>query len=246
MEQRNRDMLAEGLASYGVAATEQALDALAKHLAMVVEWNERMNLTAITQERDMVVKHVIDSASALSVIPLGPGTRVLDVGTGAGFPGVVLKCLAPGVHMTLLESLNKRCSFLQAVGQEVVDPLGGPHEGYNVVWGRAEDFGRNASFREGFDLVVARAVAELRVLSEYCLPFCRVGGHFLAMKGPSVGEELSAAEKAISVLGGSISAVKEITLPEDAGTRTFVLVKKVKSTPAAYPRKAGTPSKTPL
>jgi 16S rRNA (guanine527-N7)-methyltransferase len=246
MEQKNREILAAGLAGYGVAATEQTLDALAGHLAMVVDWNERMNLTAITQERDMVLKHVIDSASALGLITLEPGTRVLDVGTGAGFPGVVLKCLAPDVRMTLLESLNKRCSFLEAVGQEVVQKLGGPPDGYNVVWGRAEDFGRNPDFRERFDLVVARAVAELRVLAEYCLPFCRVGGHFLAMKGPAASDELAASEKAISVLGGSVAAVREITLPEDAGTRTLILVKKVKGTPTPYPRKAGTPSKSPL
>lgn len=246
MEQNNRDMLAAGLASYGISATEPALNALAKHLAMVVDWNERMNLTAITNEHDMVVKHVIDSASAFSVVKLEPGERVLDVGPGAGFPGVVLKCLAPEVRMTLLESLNKRCAFLQAVGDEVVKDLGGPSDGYRVVWGRAEDCGRDPAYRERYDLVVARAVAELRVLSEYCLPFCRVGGRFLAMKGPAAGEELAAAEKAISVLGGSVEEVREVTLPEDAGTRTLVLVRKVKSTPAAYPRKAGTPSKNPL
>lgn len=246
MEQRNRDVLVEGLASFGIAATEQMINALGKHLSMVVEWNERMNLTAITDERDMVVKHVIDSASAMSLVDLKSGARVLDIGSGAGFPGVVLKCLSPGVRMTLLESLNKRCTFLQAVGGEVVQAPEGQSDGYNVVWGRAEDFGRDPGFREQFDVVVARAVAELRVLAEYCLPFARVGGHFLAMKGPAAREELAAAEKAITVLGGALTEVREIILPENAGTRTLVLVKKVKSTPGAYPRKAGTPSKNPL
>lgn len=246
MEQSNRNVLAAGLAEYGVAATEQTLNALARHLSMVVEWNERMNLTAITNERDMVLKHVVDSASALSLIKPEAGGTMLDVGTGAGFPGVVLKCLFPGVKMTLLESLNKRCTFLQAVGEEVIQPLAGSADGYQVVWGRAEDFGRDPAYREKYDIVVARAVAGLRVLSEYCLPFCRVGGHFLAMKGPAGSDELLASERAISLLGGSVVEAREIALPEDAGTRTLVLVKKVRSTPGAYPRKAGTPSKNPL
>lgn len=246
MEQHNRQRLAAGLEAFGVAPGDQIIDTLAKHLAMVVEWNERMNLTAIKDEREMVLKHVVDSAAALGLIELAAGTSLLDVGSGAGFPGVVLKCIHPEARVVLLESLNKRCTFLEAVGQEIIKPLGGPVDGYRVVWGRAEDSGRDPKLREKFDLVVARAVAELRVLAEYCLPFCRVGGDFLAMKGPAAQEEIAAAHKALSTLGGEIREVREITLPEDAGARTLIRVQKVKATPSTYPRKAGTPAKNPL
>ncbi|HWH68538.1 MAG TPA: 16S rRNA (guanine(527)-N(7))-methyltransferase RsmG [Candidatus Sulfotelmatobacter sp.] len=246
MEQANRELLSAGLARYGVSPGEALLDALVKHLEMVLEWNERINLTAIKDEREMVIKHVVDSVSALELIRVTKGTSLLDVGTGAGFPGVVLKCIEPAARVVLLESLNKRCTFLQAVGDEVVKPLAGSAAGYEVLWGRAEDAGKDPKYREKFDVVVARAVAELRVLAEYCLPFCRVGGVFLAMKGPAAGEEIAAAEKAIATLGGAVEAVREIQLPLDAGARTLILMKKVRATPAAYPRKAGTPARIPL
>lgn len=245
MEEHNRVILEAGLRQYGVEPTSRMTEALGKHLAMVVDWNERINLTAITNEREMVLKHAIDSASALAVVKLGQGISLLDVGTGAGFPGIVLKCIHPEIRVVLLESLNKRCTFLEAVGDEVIRGLE-PHGGYEVVWGRAEDTGRNPQYRGQFDVVVARAVAELRVLAEYCLPFCKVGGVFLAMKGPGAGEEIAAAEKAVATLGGTIAESREVHLPEEAGTRTLILIKKVKETPAAYPRKAGTPSKSPL
>lgn len=246
MEQTNLDRLAVGVRQYGVAARESTLAAIGKHLAMVREWNERVNLTAITEERDMVLKHAIDSVTALAAVSLVPGLKVLDVGTGAGFPGVVLKCVEPQAHVVLLESLQKRCKFLEAVGEEVISTLESPPGSYEVVWGRAEDAGQRPELREGFDLVVARAVAELRVLSEYCLPFVRVGGTFLAMKGPGAQEEIAGAARAIEVLGGRLGESREIELPEDAGRRTLIVINKVRSTPKSYPRKAGTPAKSPL
>jgi 16S rRNA (guanine527-N7)-methyltransferase len=246
MEQQNRELLVFGLAQYGVNATDAMVDALAKHLAMVAEWNERVNLTAIKDEREMVLKHVVDSVSALASVSVRPGLRLIDVGTGAGFPGVVLKCVEPGLKVSLLESLNKRCTFLKAVGEEIVANLDQSRDGYEVLWGRAEDLGRDIQHRGTYDLVVARAVAELRVLTEYCLPFCRVGGVFLAMKGPAADEEIAAAENAIATLGGELEDAREVELPEGAGARTLIRIKKVRSTPAAYPRKAGTPSKNPL
>lgn len=246
MEQANRELLLSGMECYGVAPEERAVAAIDRHLAMVREWNERVNLTAITEEREMVVKHAIDSLTALGVIHIEREARILDVGTGAGFPGVVLKSVHPQTHVVLLESLQKRCKFLEAVGQEVVTPLAGGNGSYQVVWGRAEDFGAQPEFREKFDLVVARAVAELRVLSEYCLPFARVGGTFLAMKGPSAGEELAGAKGAIERLGGEVAEVREVELPEGAGARTLICIRKVRVTPKGYPRKAGTPAKSPL
>lgn len=245
MEAANRALLEQGLKSFGISAGDAALDGIGRHLAMVAEWNERVNLTAITDEREMVLKHAIDSAAALSVVPLQSGSRVLDVGTGAGFPGVVLKCLVPGSRLVLLESLAKRCKFLEAVGNEAIGP-GGAGGGYEVVWGRAEEKGHDPGMREQYDVVLARAVAQLRVLSEYCLPFVAVGGSFVAMKGPGAAEELQEASRAIELLGGEVTEVRQVLLPEDAGTRTIVQIKKVRSTPKGYPRKAGTPSKKPL
>lgn len=246
MEERNLALLKDGLRTVGVAVTDGMIAAITRHLELVAEWNERMNLTAILAERDMVLKHVLDSALALELIKLRPGTRLVDVGTGAGFPGVVLKCIHPEIGVVLLESLGKRCTFLEAVGKEVVEGLPQPRGAYEVLWSRAEDAGRNPKYREQFDIVTARAVAELRVLSEYCLPLCRVGGEFLAMKGPTAREELGSAEIAMATLGGVVTEVREIELPEDAGVRTLIRIKKERSTPSAYPRKAGTPAKSPL
>jgi 16S rRNA (guanine527-N7)-methyltransferase len=246
MEQANLALLEQGLQQFGMKASEAALTAIVRHLDMVAEWNRSVNLTAIKDERDMVLKHVVDSAAALALVDLKPGNRLIDVGTGAGFPGVTLKCLVPGIEVVLLESLGKRCKFLEAVGAEVLPLIGAPPESYQVVWSRAEDAGANPQFREQFDVVVARAVAELRVLAEYCLPLCRVGGEFLAMKGPAAQAELESSARAILVLGGEVTEVREVHLPEDAGSRTLIRIKKVRSTARTYPRKAGVPAKTPL
>lgn len=240
-----RGLLEEGLAGLGVVADPAGVDAVLRHLDLVREWNERMNLTAITDPREMVIKHALDAASGLAVAALAPGERVIDVGTGAGFPGVVWKCLRPGIQLTLLESLQKRCRFLEEVGQAVVRPLAGDG-GYQVVWGRAEDVGRLPEHRERYDLVTARAVAELRVLAEYCLPFSRVGGRFLALKGPSVEEEIRAAGAAVEKLGGRLEEVRELELPGGGGRRSLVLIRKERPTPKAYPRRPGVPAKSPL
>lgn len=241
----HRGLLEEGLKALGVAAEPRGVEAVLRHLELVRDWNERMNLTAITEPREMVIKHALDAASGMAAVGLGPGQQVIDVGTGAGFPGVVWKCLEPGIDLTLVESLQKRCRFLEEVGESVVGPLAG-RGGYRVVWGRAEDVGRQPEHRERYDVVTARAVAELRVLAEYCLPFARVGGRFLAMKGPAVGDEIRAAEAAIAKLGGELEEVRELDLPEGGGRRSLVLIRKVKPTPAAYPRRAGVPAKSPL
>lgn len=246
MEQEHVALLESSLKAMAVAADERSVSAIVRHLEMVASWNERVNLTAITAEREMVLKHALDSALTLQAVQLTPAMKVLDVGTGAGFPGVTLKCLVPGIELVLLESLNKRCRFLEAVGEEVIRPAFGSEGDYRVVWGRAEDAGRDAPLREGFDVVVARAVADLRVLAEYCLPFVRVGGEFVALKGPGAEEEVAIAASAVGKLGGLIEALTEVDLPEGAGRRSLVRVRKVSPTPKAYPRKAGTPSKNPL
>lgn len=246
MEQANRDLLEEGFRSFGLDPSPGSREAVIKHLEMVADWNQRVNLTAITGERDMVIKHALDSAAGLTAVKLRGDMRVLDVGTGAGFPGVTWKCLIPGIQLVLLESLQKRCRFLEAVGTEVIEPLGGGKAGYQVLWSRAEDAGLSSKHREVYDVVTARAVAELRILAEYCLPFVRVGGYFLAMKGPGVGAEVEAAGPAIRLLGGQVEAVEEVELPEGVGSRALVRVRKWKPTPPGFPRKAGVPGKTPL
>ncbi|MFZ5823771.1 MAG: 16S rRNA (guanine(527)-N(7))-methyltransferase RsmG [Bacillota bacterium] len=246
MEQANRALLEEGLRAYGLDPTPASIEAVIKHLAMVADWNKRVNLTAITDEREMVIKHALDSAAGFTGAKLEAGMRVIDVGTGAGFPGITWKCLLPKTDLVVLESLQKRCRFLEVVGEEVIQPLAGGVEGYRVVWSRAEDAGQSSEHREVYDVATARAVAELRVLAEYCLPFVRIGGHFLAMKGPGVREEVEAAERAIEVLGGRVDAVLEVDLPEGAGARSLVRIQKVKPVPKGYPRKAGIPAKTPL
>jgi 16S rRNA (guanine527-N7)-methyltransferase len=246
MEQVNRELLEDGLRAFGCTPDEDAMRSIGRHLDMVLEWNVRVNLTAITAERNMVVKHIIDSAAALTVFDLKAGDSLLDVGTGAGFPGVTLKCLRPGIRLGLLESLAKRCKFLEAVGAELFGLPGSELGGFEVIWGRAEEMGQKSQFRERYDVVVARAVAHLSVLSEYCLPFCRVGGSFLAMKGPTLSEELEEAARAILVLGGQVTEVREVVLPDDAGNRTLVRIDKVRACSSLYPRRAGTPSKSPL
>jgi 16S rRNA (guanine527-N7)-methyltransferase len=246
MEEASITVLAEGLRTYGLEPSVEQYQAVVKHLEMVAEWNERINLTRITDEREMVVKHVLDSATAFSMVNLAPGAKVADVGTGAGFPGVTWKCLAPGIDLTLMDSTGKRCKFLEEVGNEVVLPLTGSLDGYSVAWGRAEDLGHKVEYRGQFDVVSARAVAELRVLVELCLPLCKKGGTFLAFKGPNVQEELEAASLAIFTLGGVVEEVKEFMLPDDAGSRTLIRIRKERVTPRAFPRQAGTPARKPL
>ena len=240
MEAENRSLLLSGLEGLGLAVPEQALGRLEQHLAAVLEWNERFNLTRIRDERDAVLKHIIDSATCWQVVTPRPGLQVLDVGSGAGFPGVVLKLLAPDVRVVLMEATQKKCRFLEHVRDIIAVP------GVEVVCARAEEAGRLPAHREQYDLVVARAVAEMRTLVEYALPLVRVGGRFLAMKGPGGAAEAAGAALAIARLGGGSVTLREISLPGDAGERTLVLVEKAAPTPAPYPRAAGAPEKRPL
>lgn len=244
MRNESLQLLAQGLQGYGLNAEEASVQAMGRHLDMVADWNKRVNLTAITDEEGMVIKHALDSATALLACRLQAGMRVLDVGTGAGFPGVTLKLLVPGISLVLLDSLQKRCRFLEAVRDEVVSPRGGGTT--EVVWGRAEELGQQKAYREQFDLVTARAVAELRVLAEYCLPFVRVGGQFLAMKGPGAQEEVEGSARALRLLGAQVKEVRAVSLPEGSGERTLILMEKIGKTPIEYPRKAGTPERKPL
>lgn len=233
-----QDILVAKGAEAGLSFTEQQLEQFDKYYELLVETNKVMNLTAITEPDEVAVKHMIDSLLAYE--PEMAGKTLADVGTGAGFPGVPLKIYCPQLKVTLIDSLGKRLKFLQTV----IDQLG--LRGIRCEHLRAEDAGRNKQHREKYDLVTARAVARLSVLSEYCLPLAKKGGMFIALKGSRFAEEIAEGEAAVKLLGGKIISQEQVKLPGLDDGRAIVKITKVKNTPAQYPRKAGTPEKQPL
>ena len=218
-------------------STEQA-EMFFKYMNLLLEWNEKINLTAITDEEEVIVKHFVDSITISKYIPTG--TSLIDVGTGAGFPGIPLGIIRNDLEIVLLDSLQKRINFLEVVIRE----LG--LENIKTVHARAEEFGKNNKYREKFDVATSRAVANLSTLSEYLLPLVKVGGVVICMKGCAIEEEMNNSKKAINVLGGKVTRVFEFNLPKTDIKRNIVLVDKVSKTPAKYPRKPGTPSKEPI
>lgn len=224
----------------GIELTENQIEQFITYYEMLVEWNEFMNLTAITEYDEVMKKHFIDSISLIKAYDVSKESTVIDVGTGAGFPGLALKIAYPNLKVTLLDSLNKRIQFLNAV----IEKLG--LEGVETVHGRAEDFAKPDKLREKYDLCVSRAVANLSTLSEYCLPFVKVGGKFISYKSEKIAEEMVAAKNAIGLLGGKVENQVEFTLPDSDIYRNLFVIKKVKETPKKFPRKAGLPSREPL
>ena len=211
-----------------------------KYYELLVEWNSFMNLTGITEFSEVMKKHFVDSLSLVKCKDLLQVQTVIDVGTGAGFPGFPLKIAFPHLQVTLLDSLNKRINFLNEVIKEL------ELDGIETVHGRAEDFAKPGKLREKYDMSVSRAVANLSTLSEYCIPFVKKGGSFVSYKSEKVTEELAAAEKAVSLLGGKITDKVDFMLPDSDMNRTIVLIQKEKETPKKFPRKVGLPSKEPL
>lgn len=209
----------------------------------MLEKNQVMNLTGITERREVIVKHYIDSLLPTCLLPdfPKPGTRLLDLGSGAGFPGIPLAIAFPNLQLTLMDSLNKRIVYLT---DEIVKL--GLQNHTEALHARAEELARQAGQREAYDYCSSRAVARLAVLSEYCLPFVKVGGRMLAYKAGEIEEELSEAQFAIKKLGGTTDQVVSFSLPDDAGKRSLVVIRKIKETPRIYPRKAGMPTKAPL
>ena len=224
----------------GVSLIPEMVQQFMTYKDVLLEWNDRINLTTITQEREIMLKHFADCLTLLPYLDLGKGTKVIDVGTGAGFPGIPLKIVCPEISLTLLDSLQKRISFLE----EVIDTIS--LSGVECVHSRAEDGGQNPRYREQFDYCVSRAVANLAVLSEYCLPFVKVGGKLVALKGPELGDELSTAESALEKLGAKVVQVVDVAIPYTDLSHKLVVIEKISSTPSIYPRRASKIQKKPL
>ena len=235
-----KDELQKAAAEYGIALSYKQMEQFNRYFELLVEWNEKINLTAITEPKEVAIKHMIDSITAYDEKIFQDGVTVIDVGTGAGFPGLPLKIFCPEIKLTLMDSLNKRIKFLQTV----VEELG--LQDVECVHARAEEGARNKKYRESFDLAVSRAVARLPILCEYCLPFVKKGGHFIALKGMQFHEEAEEAAKAIKVMGGSKTEIRPVKLPELDDKRAVITITKTMPTPKAYPRKAGTPTKNPI
>jgi 16S rRNA (guanine527-N7)-methyltransferase len=225
----------------GIELSEAQRGAFERYADEMVQWNEhRANLTAITEPRAVEIRHFLDSLSVVRAVPLIDGMRLIDVGTGAGFPGLPLKILHPNIHLALLEATGKKTAFLQ----HMADTLG--LSGVTVVNARAEDAGRDPAHREAYDVVVARSVARMPVLMEYLLPFAKVGGVCVAMKGEGAAEEAGTAKKALRILGGKVTGIVPINLPDVAETHYLIVIEKIAATPAQYPRRPGVPAKQPL
>jgi len=234
----NVTLLKSGAERLKIALDEQKIEQMSAYAAFLKEYNKKVNLTAILDDDGITVKHFLDSLTLLTVLNIPRGARVIDVGTGAGFPGVVAKIVRPDIELTLLDSNQKKIVFLN----ELTEKLG---LNANTLHSRAEDAGRQEDLRERFDIVTARAVAHLRELAEYCLPLLRPGGYFAAMKGPAGEEELQAAQHAITELGGAVESIEKLILPQGQ-ERRIVLMKKISQTPTMYPRPSAKIAKRPL
>ena len=235
-----KDFLKNSAEKFGLNLTENQLDKFQKFYELVVKKNSEVNLTSITTPEDFAVKHIIDSLSAWDDEKFSGAKKFIDVGTGGGFPGIPLKIFRPEIEICLADSLNKRINFLK----DAVKIL--ELEKVECVHGRAEDLAKMPEYRESFDVAISRAVARINVLAEYCLPFVKIGGIFVAMKGRNFEEEVSESEKAVKILGGGEVGIVKKILPEDEGERAIIYVKKNSRTPEKYPRKAGMPLKNPL
>ncbi len=236
----NTVLLKEGIEALGLEVDDKQISQLINYKNLLIEWNEKINLTAITEERDVYIKHFHDSFTCILTGVIKEGCKVIDVGTGAGFPGVPVKILRPDIKLTLLDSLNKRILYLN----DVINKL--ELNCVEAVHGRAEEAGANKQHRESYDIAFSRAVAAMNILCEYCLPFVKVGGYFVCQKGPGYKEELEEAKKAIEVLGGKVADVREVLLPFSDIRHYIIVIEKIGPTPAKYPRKPGKPTSNPI
>lgn len=234
--ERFRSLLAE----QDIVLTPKMADQFDVYFHELVAWNQKMNLTGITERDDVFIKHFYDSVSVAFFVNMNDIARIADVGSGAGFPGLPLKILFPHLEVTIIDSLNKRIGFLK----HLVSALELDH--VDAVHARAEEAGKKSQYREQFDLVTARAVAKLNVLNEFCLPLAKVGGRFVAMKGTDPKEEIAEAAYSTKLLGAKLAHIHPLQLPDNESARHIIVIEKTKQTPKAYPRKPGTPLKQPL
>lgn len=232
--------LREDALSFGINLSDQQLSQFYNYYELLIEWNEKMNLTAITDFEEVIKKHFLDSLSIGRILKQNSSVSILDIGTGAGFPGIPIKIAFTDTKITLMDSINKRVNFLN----EVIHTLG--LEKIEAIHGRAEDFAKKEMFRETFDICVSRAVANLSSLSEFCLPYVKVGGNFISYKSEKAIEEIENSKNAISILGGGNISYDTFILEGTDFSRTLIKIEKIKETPSKYPRKAGTPVKQPL
>lgn len=235
-----KNKLEEMLKSSDLECTSEQVDKFELYKTMIQEWNKKINITSITEDEDIYLKHFVDSIIVKNHFNMESVDKMIDVGTGGGFPGIPLKIVNEKMEVTLLDSLNKRIIFLG----EVVKSLG--LENVSLIHGRAEDFGVNDDYREKYDLSISRAVAPLNILSEYCIPFVKVGGCFISMKSGDVEKEIEDSQKALDLLGGRIRETIKYQLPGTDISRSIIIIEKYRETPGKYPRKAGKPTKKPL
>lgn len=236
----NTDQFKSYLSEKGVTLSERQLNQYETYYNTLVEWNEKMNLTAITDKEEVYLKHFYDSISASFYFDFKKPLSICDVGAGAGFPSIPIKIAFPEIHVTIVDSLNKRIGFLEHLAKEL------QLENVRFIHDRAETFGQKSEHRENYDVVTARAVARMSVLSELCLPLVKMDGTFIAMKAANAQDELNAGKKAIAVFGGKIEETFSFTLPFEESERNIIIIKKFKATPKKYPRKPGTPNKSPI
>lgn len=228
------------LKHHGIDLSNRQLTQFQIYYKQLIEWNKRMNLTAITEEQQVYYKHFFDSLSLSFFLSLEGELSLADIGSGAGFPGIPLAILNPNVKVTIIDALNKRIRFLE----HLIDQL--QCANVRCIHGRAEDIGQDNTFRETFDIVTARAVARLQILNEFCLPLVKVGGVFVAMKAADADTEVNEAKNSLHILGGKISTINQFQLPYEQASRKIIIISKTRSTPKKYPRKSGVPAKQPL
>lgn len=232
--------LRRGIKELNIELSEDQINSFIIYKELLKEWNEKINITSITDDIEIDIKHFLDSLTPAITKLFEGEKKIIDVGTGGGFPGLPLKIYNKELELTLLDSLNKRIIFLN----EVIKSL--QLKNINAVHGRAEELGRKEEYREQYDICISRAVASLDTLSEYCMPFVKEGGYFISMKGPDVDEEIIQSEKGIRILGGKVVDKKIFTLPESDINHSLIIIEKIKETPTKYPRAGGKPKKDPL
>ncbi len=239
-EEDLRFYLQQGARVLNLTLSEKQIDLFVRYYNLLIDGNKKTNLTHITGIKDVALKHFIDSLTCTMVMDFSEGKSIVDVGSGAGFPGIPLKIVFPQIYLTMVDSQQKKVNFLRRVIQELSLP------GVEVFHLRAEEFGHKDGCRENFDVCVSRAVAGLQVLGEFCLPLVKVGGFFIALKGPDMENEIQEAEKGILILGGKVRSLHNLKLPVTGDGRSIVIIEKIANTPVKYPRRAGIPAKRPL